>query len=75
MGEHEPVCEQGNPEDKLSRSEYKKLSEEDKGKYKLNPRQDTYTIFNIDQTTMSHVHKEDYGKYVCEMDSMKPNSP
>lgn len=55
-----------NPEDKLSRSEYKKLSEEDKGKYKLNPRQDTYTIFNIDQTTMSHVHKEDYGKYVCE---------
>lgn len=55
-----------NPEDKLSRSEYKKLSEEDKGKYKLNPRQDTYTIFNIDQTTMSHVHKEDYGKHVCE---------
>lgn len=55
-----------NPEDKLSRSEYKKLSEEAKGKYKLNPRQDTYTIFNIDQTTMSHVHKEDYGKHVCE---------
>lgn len=55
-----------NPEDKLSRSEFKKLSEEDKGKYKLNPRQDTYTIFNIDQTTMSHVHKEDYGKHVCE---------
>lgn len=55
-----------NPEDKLSRSEFKKLSEEDKGKYKLNPRQDTYTIFNIDQTTMSHVHKEEYGKHVCE---------
>lgn len=55
-----------NPEDKLSRSEFKRLSEEDKGKYKLNPRQDTYTIFNIDQTTMSHVHKEDYGKHVCE---------
>ena len=55
-----------NPDDKLSRSEFKKLSEEEKGKYKLNPRQDTYTIFNIDQTTMSHVHKEDYGKHVCE---------
>ncbi len=55
-----------NPEDKLSRSEFKKLSEEDKGRYKLNPRQDTYTIFNIDQTTMSHVHKEEYGKQVCE---------
>ncbi len=55
-----------NPDDKLSRSEFKKLSEEEKGKYKLNPRQDTYTIFNIDQTTMSHVHMEDYGKHVCE---------
>ena len=55
-----------NPEDKLSRSEFKRLSEEDKGKYRLTPRQDTYTIFNIDQTTMSHVHKEDYGKHVCE---------
>lgn len=58
-----------NPEDKLSRAEYGKLSEEDKGKYKLNPRQDTYTIFNIDQTTMSHVHKEDYGNHVCEYGS------
>ncbi len=55
-----------NPEDKLSRSEFKKLPEDAKEKYKLNPRQDTYTIFNIDQTTMSHVHKEEYGKQLCE---------
>lgn len=54
-----------NPEDKLSRSEYKKLPETDREKYKVNPRQDTYTVFNIDQTTMSHVHKEDYGNHVC----------
>lgn len=58
-----------NPEDKVSRVEYGKLPEEEKGKYKLNPRQDTYTIFNIDQTTMSHVHKEDYGNHVCEYGS------
>ena len=58
-----------NPDDKLSRVEYGKLAEGEKGKYKLNPRQDTYTIFNIDQTTMSHVHKEDYGNHVCEFGS------
>lgn len=58
-----------NPEDKLSRVEFGKLPEDEKGKYKLNPRQDTYTIFNIDQTTMSHVHKEDYGNHVCEYGS------
>lgn len=58
-----------NPEDKLSRVEFGKLPEDEKGKYKLNPRQDTYTIFNIDQTTMSHIHKEDYGNHVCEYGS------
>ena len=33
-------------------------------RYKANPREDVYTIFNIDQTTMAHVHKEDYKKQV-----------
>lgn len=55
-----------NAEDKISRAEFNKLSDSDKGKYKLNPREDVYTVFNIDQTTMPNVHKEDYDKQVKE---------
>ena len=51
-----------NAEDKISRTAYNALSDEDKEKYKINPREDVYTVFNIDQTTMAHVHKEDYAK-------------
>lgn len=51
-----------NAEDKISRAEYNSLSDAEKAKYKVNPREDVYTVFNIDQTTMSHVHKEEYAK-------------
>lgn len=51
-----------NTEEKISRNEYNALSDTDKEKYKVNPREDVYTVFNIDQTTMSHVHKEEYAK-------------
>lgn len=51
-----------NADEKISRTEYNALSDTDKEKYRVNPREDVYTIFNIDQTTMSHVHKEEYGK-------------
>lgn len=51
-----------NADKKISRTEYNALSDTDKEKYRVNPREDVYTIFNIDQTTMSHVHKEEYGK-------------
>lgn len=51
-----------NAEEKISRTAYNALSDEDKEKYKINPREDVYTVFNIDQTTMAHVHKEDYAK-------------
>lgn len=51
-----------NTEEKISRNEYNALSDTDKEKYKVNPREDVYTVFNIDQTTMSHVHKEEYTK-------------
>lgn len=53
-----------NAEDKISRAEYNGLSDSEKGKYKVNPREDVYTVFNIDQTTMPNVHKEDYEKQV-----------
>lgn len=51
-----------NSEDKISRAEYNSLADAEKAKYKVNPREDVYTVFNIDQTTMSHVHKEEYAK-------------
>lgn len=51
-----------NAENKISRAEYNSLADAEKAKYKVNPREDVYTVFNIDQTTMSHVHKEEYAK-------------
>ncbi|MEL4865040.1 MULTISPECIES: ArdC family protein [Bacteroides] len=49
-----------NPDDKISRTDYRELSNEDKAKYQVIAKQESYTLFNIDQSTMSHVHKEDY---------------
>lgn len=61
-----------NAEDKISRAEYKSLADAEKAKYKVNPREDVYTVFNIDQTTMSHIHKEEYAKQV---EQFGPNRP
>ena len=61
-----------NAEDKISRAEYNSLADAKKAKYKVNPREDVYTVFNIDQTTMSHVHKEEYSKQV---ELFGPNRP
>ena len=55
-----------NPEDKISRTEFKKLSEADQARYKPNPKEDVYVLFNIDQTTMPNVHKEDYEKHLSQ---------
>ena len=61
-----------NAEDKISRAEYNSLADAEKAKYKVNPREDVYTVFNIDQTTMSHVHKEEYAKQVEQFGSNRP---
>lgn len=61
-----------NAEDKISRTEYNSLADAEKAKYKVNPREDVYTVFNIDQTTMSHVHKEEYAKQVEQFGSNRP---
>lgn len=61
-----------NAEDKISRAEYNSLTDAEKAKYKVNPREDVYTIFNIDQTTMSHVHKEEYAKQVEQFGANRP---
>ena len=61
-----------NAEDKISRAEYNSLADAEKAKYKVNPREDVYTVFNIDQTTMSHVHKEEYAKQVEQFVANRP---
>lgn len=61
-----------NAEDKISRTAYNALSDEDKEKYKVNPREDVYTVFNIDQTTMTHVHKDDYAKHLEQFGAERP---
>lgn len=61
-----------NAEDKISRAEYNSLADAEKAKYNVNPREDVYTVFNIDQTTMSHVHKEEYAKQVEQFGSNRP---
>lgn len=61
-----------NAENKISRAEYNSLADAEKAKYKVNPREDVYTVFNIDQTTMPHVHKEEYAKQV---EQFGPNRP
>lgn len=61
-----------NAEDKISRAEYNSLADAEKAKYNVNPRKDVYTVFNIDQTTMSHVHKEEYAKQVEQFGSNRP---
>lgn len=61
-----------NAEDKISRAEYNSLADAEKAKYKVNPREDVYTVFNIDQTTMSHVHKEEYAKQVEQFGPDRP---
>ena len=61
-----------NAEDKISRAEYNSLADAEKAKYKVNPREDVYTVFNIDQTTMSHVHKDEYAKQVEQFGSNRP---
>jgi putative DNA primase (fragment) len=53
-----------NPEDKISRESFKALSESEQALYKPSPKEDVYVLFNIDQTTMPNVHKEDYDKQV-----------
>ena len=61
-----------NTEDKISRTEYNSLADAEKAKYKVNPREDVYTVFNIDQTTMSHVHKDEYAKQVEQFGANRP---
>ena len=61
-----------NAEDKISRTAYNALPDGDKERYKVNPREDVYTVFNIDQTTMAHVHKDKYAKQLEQFGAERP---
>ncbi len=69
--------DKANPDEKISRKEFAGLSDDDKAKYKPNPREEAYTVFNIDQTTMANVHKEEYDKQVAEHGgaALRPEQP
>ena len=54
-----------NPENVISRAQFNELPNSDKAQYKPNHREDVYTVFNIDQTTMSSTHKEDYNQHIA----------
>lgn len=60
-----------NPELTISKAEYKALSEADQALYHPKPTRDMRVLFNIDQTTMSSVKKEDYEALVKERGSLE----
>jgi len=55
-----------NPDDKISRHDYKALSPEEQSQYKGIRSNEHRILFNIDQTTLSAVHKEDYENAIKE---------
>lgn len=55
-----------DPEKKISREEYKALSDEQKSQWKPVRQREIRTLFNIDQTTLPMVDKEAYEKAVSD---------
>ncbi len=53
-----------NAEDKISRTDYLALADDEKAKYQAVPKREVSRVFNIDQTTMSVVDKEAYADIV-----------
>lgn len=60
-----------NPEVTVSKDEYKAMSESDQALYRPKPTRELRVLFNIDQTTMSSVKKEDYEAMVKEHGSLE----
>ncbi|MBQ0074439.1 MAG: DUF1738 domain-containing protein, partial [Prevotella sp.] len=55
-----------NPEVTISKDEYKALSQADQALYRPKPTRELRVLFNVDQTTMSSVKKDDYEALVKE---------
>lgn len=60
-----------NPEHILTKNEYKALSPSDQPLYRPKPTRELRVLFNIDQTTMSSVKKEDYETLVKTQGSLE----
>ncbi|RHM98072.1 zincin-like metallopeptidase domain-containing protein [Bacteroides xylanisolvens] len=60
-----------NPELTLSKDEYKALSQADQALYRPKPTRELRVLFNIDQTTMSSVKKDDYAALVKKNGSLE----
>lgn len=56
--------ETANPANKISKTDYNNLPEEEKGKYQVNHKENIFTLFNLDQTTLHFIHKEAYQKHI-----------
>ena len=62
-----------NPENKITKDSFNKLSEEDKGRYRVNPKENVFTLFNLDQTTLPFVHKDSYKTHINETGQTAPH--
>lgn len=62
-----------NPENKITKDSFNKLSEEDKGRYRVNPKENVFTLFNLDQTTIPFVHKDSYKTHINDTGQTAPH--
>lgn len=62
-----------NPENKITKDSFNKLSEEDKGRYRVNPKENVFTLFNLDQTTLPFVHKDSYKMHINDTGQTAPH--
>lgn len=62
-----------NPENKITKDSFNKLSEEDKGRYRVNPKENVFTLFNLDQTTLPFVYKDSYKTHINDTGQTAPH--
>lgn len=62
-----------NPENKITKDSFNKLSEEDKGRYRVNPKENVFILFNLDQTTLPFVHKDSYKTHINDTGQTAPH--
>lgn len=62
-----------NPENKITKDSFNKLSEEDKERYRVNPKENVFTLFNLDQTTLPFVHKDSYKTHINDTGQTAPH--
>lgn len=70
LNEHVEIA---NPENKITKDSFNKLSEEDKGRYRVNPKENVFTLFNLDQTTLPFVHKDSYKTHINDTGQTAPH--